>query len=110
MSTLHFIGLTCHKTQEAIDEPYLRVNDRKVWGPKKMNDGEARDLGGVSVPFSHSAYIELWEDDRIGRDDLFGNTTASKSMEGLGEQRVTFTAHRGNYTLSYEVLPDHAPA
>lgn len=104
MSTLKLIGLTCNNTQEARDEPYLVVNGQKVWGKKKMNDGQSRNLN-VNVSIEQRAIIELWEYDKIGRNDRFGQLNVNVEDQRSGEMHHTFTHRHASYTLTYEVMP-----
>lgn len=102
MSTLKLKGLVCNNTQEARDEPYLIVDGQKVWGPKKMNDGDSKSLD-INVPISQRAHIELWEKDRIGRNDCFGRLDVFPESNPSGTQQHTFRHRHASYTLTYEV-------
>ncbi|WP_419176014.1 hypothetical protein [Desulfosediminicola sp.] len=71
MTYLKLNRLTCRKTQEAIDEPYLRAiigrHNDIVWGPQSLDDGESSPLDW-DVTFWTRAEVQLWEHDRIKHD------------------------------------------
>lgn len=111
MATLILRGLICDKTREARDEPYLveqadggeRIT---IWGPRRMNDGEARALS-LSRTFFTDIRIELWEWDRIGRDNHIGNLALlmrNVPPGGIGETSHRIEGSRARYRLIYEVI------
>nr|QNO48667.1 hypothetical protein AMAKCJMG_00001 [Methanosarcinales archaeon ANME-2c ERB4] len=107
MPTLRLLALACRKTQEAIDEPYLEVNNRRVWGPHSMNDGDSESLD-IDVEFSRVAHVDLWEYDRA-RSDQIGGKDVDSSISGAGTQRVNLDGRRAKYTLTYEVIEEEVP-
>jgi hypothetical protein len=114
MPTIHLIGLVCEKTKEAIDEPYLTAhvdgrNIGTIWGPQKMNDGDARriywsrNFGYVEDAPEPVIRISLYEDDRRGTDDHIGDLSLSRDVHEAGEVRHVLEGHRARYVLSYEI-------
>jgi hypothetical protein len=108
--------ILCEKTQEAVDEPYLRIivdegtptEDRTTWGPVPMNDGETRPIDILPKVFYETIRIELWERDRIGRDDRIGVLALRASDASSGGQHHRFEGRLARYTLTYVVNPSHA--
>jgi hypothetical protein len=116
MSELILKAITCHQTQEAIDEPYLRVtvgdNSWIEWGPASMNDGETQVINR-RIHFDSWIAVELWERDQH-RDNQIGGAFRFHHVRDLGEDILAFPEmrHMGRfgaaYTLSYEVVEDDA--
>ena len=57
--------------QRKKDEAYLRVNQRTVWGVKKMKRGQESSIQKL-VNIGESAVIQLFDQDRYNRDDPMG--------------------------------------
>ena len=112
MTWLHLEGIVCEKTQEAIDEPYLKVivdegritHQSATWGPVIMDDGDARRID-LSKRFLETARIELWERDTVGSDDLIDDLTLSASDTRSGGRSIQLKGHHAIYTLTYAVNP-----
>ena len=111
MSTLILKGLICDKTREARDEPYLveradGADSITIWGPHRMNDGEARSLS-LSRTFFTDIRIELWEWDRSGPDEAIGDLLLQMRnipAAGIRETSHSLEGSRARYRLVYEVL------
>jgi len=105
MATLNLLGLTCVRTQEGKDEPYLKIfsdgEQSGEWGWERMEDGQTIHLD-LSVNYDTRAEIQLWENDRR-RDDLLGSLMLSRAYEGLGEFRSHIYRHRAHYYVTFEV-------
>ncbi len=112
MAVLDLRGIICDKTQEAVDEPYLRVfvdrgehsSDRWGWGPVSMDDGDARSINWSRI-FHERIRIELWEHDRVGRDDHIGDLSLVATDEWGSEQSHRLAGRRAIYRLIYAVNP-----
>ncbi len=112
MAVLDLLGIICDKTQEAVDEPYLEVfvdggehhSDRWSWGPVSMNDGDARSINWSRI-FHERIRIELWEHDRVGRDDHIGDLSLVATDEWGSEQSHRLTGRGAEYRLIYAVNP-----
>jgi hypothetical protein len=106
---LRLIGLACERTEDwtGPDEAYLKVNDRRVWGPVDVNNGQFIDLRTVGeIPFRERARVDLYDQDAgwLDRDDHLGATYARASDQGRGEREHRFAADGASYTLTYEVV------
>lgn len=115
MAVLDLRGIICDKTQEAIDEPYLRafeiVRGREstwgtIWGPRSMDDGDARSINWGRA-FQGRIRIELWEHDRR-RDDHIGDLELDATDERGSEQSYRIVGKRAKYRLIYAVNPQRA--
>jgi hypothetical protein len=131
--TLRLLSLECVQSQELDgDEAYLTLNGDKVWsaGRARMSHDLAHahrcnlvdfasgrlqtDEGWVAIltsrrdPFvfarlSGEAALQLWDDDRLTRDDLLGETPISETDIGRGPISVLFTRDGASYRLTYQV-------
>lgn len=109
---LKLIHLYCGKTEDngGVDQPYLRVNDRKVWGPVSLEQGSEtslEDVQEIAFPRGGSrTVIRLYEKDKgvFDGDDFLGAHTAYGSEADGAERTATFTEDEANYTLTYKVL------
>ena len=108
---LNLKSLECTNAQERKDEPYIKVNGRRVWGPQTMRTGETRRIGiRLSVDPNDKLKIELWEKDR-GKDELIGSETVTyttKEIWGESAGYPSFRFHRdkgisGNATYKLHV-------
>ena len=103
--TLQFVGLECI-TPEGLAFPdaiYFKINGEK-WPDKRlaMSTGDYFDLEGyVSIQFSESIKIELWDDDTWDPDDFLGSNTIDCSYDADGV--VRFKEDGANYKLYYRV-------
>ena len=86
MATLYLNSIKCYEQEDhwGDDDAYIRVNGRKVWGTKKMDDGQTRQIN-KSVGFDSKAEIVLWEKDDADPDDKLGVQTLRQ--DDLGERR-----------------------
>jgi hypothetical protein len=131
--TLRLLTLECIQAQEIDgDEAYLTMNGRKVWsvGRDRMSQdlshahrcSEVDFAGGRKLthegwitmsPFDPGEFIfgglsgtmvvQLWDDDRLTRDDLLGETPISEADIGHGHISVLFTRDGARYRLTYQV-------
>lgn len=83
----------------ASDEPYLKVNGRKVWGPRSIDEGQQRPIG---VVVHEGDKVSLYEEDLGGPfdDDDFLGDAEVKGASGTLE----FSRDDANYTLSYRPM------
>jgi hypothetical protein len=106
MAKLQPVSLTCHTTQDwdGSDEIYVTINDNRVWGPRKMKDGEQLDLTKVApVPFRRRIRLDMYDldagapvfDDHLGRAVVYAVRKGSKVHE--------FNNYGADYTLEYRV-------
>lgn len=108
MPILRLLTLKCIETEDSSgpDSAYITVGDRKVWGPKDINDGQTKVIN-KDVKFSRRAEIRLYDEDDLDANDFLGNHVVNKSEAGTGEQSKTFTEDDAVYRLWYIVLPDN---
>ena len=104
MPTLHIKNIHCIETEDnwGADHAYLYVNGEHIWGPKRINDDQWRDIK-ASVSFTEIAVIELYEKDDNDPDDYLGTWVARNNENGRGEIRAFFNADDCNYEMFYEV-------
>lgn len=104
--TLRLVSLECVRQEDftGTDEPYLRVDGNRVWGPVNLGAGQTVDLRGVS-PFAirPRVAIDLFDEDFPDDDDHLGRTFARHGQAGQGGQTHTFTGDGAKYHLKYEV-------
>jgi hypothetical protein len=96
---IHAIRLTTDDRLSGKDEPYIRVDGKKVWGPKGINQGEILDVYKMRLVGSNST-IQLWEDDPLYDDGL---GTLSLSRKGFG-LLATFKGKGGEYRIRYDLF------
>lgn len=116
---LHLIGLACKETEDftGADSAYLRVNGIRVWGPVRMNNGDAKTLTDVPpIEFSGNAKVALFDKDSgasidyyvgnqpLDEDDELGVATISSALAGAGEKSYVFNKDGANYTLICKVV------
>jgi len=76
MHNLKLLSLTCHRTDDSIeeaydvidttveDEPYLLFKNKMIWSVKMMKANDVEDLSEVeTILFNESVDIELWDRD-----------------------------------------------
>lgn len=107
MPILRLKTLECKVTEDntGADEAYLRVDGRKVWGPKSMNTNDTKTIN-KDFNFTTNINITLYDEDvggPIDPDDNLGTVVARADQAGTGEQQGSFTQHRASYVLYYEV-------
>jgi len=118
----HPIALVCNETEDltGADDAYLRVNGVRIWGPVRMNDGDAKVLTDAPpVEFSGFAVVSLFDKDsgyavedydlafenwNLDEDDRLGTVTIPEGMAGFGEQSCEFDLDGANYRLVYKVV------
>ena len=107
---LHLLSLECHETEDTTgaDEVYLRVGGRHVYGPKPINNGDAKAIGGedgLIIPFDRSTEVQLWDSDSgfLDRDDLIDTHVVRASEVPEGEKRERLMGDGADYTLVYRV-------
>ena len=109
---VELISLKCNTRHErrrhAPDEVYLKIMDRRVTKPFKMDAGHMVNLDHLGpYPFLGSAEIELWDSDKPkgdrNPDDYLGNTFARESDHRRDEIAYEFTGSGAHYVLTYRV-------
>ena len=105
MPWLKLGSITCHKQEDwtGDDDPYVKVNGRRVWGPKSMDVGQTREINHW-VGFSRRAHVVLYECDSWDGDDHLGAHTLTREHIGIGEQEYAFSEDGANYTIWIEVI------
>ncbi len=118
MPELNFVSLKCHRTDDTSesddhsfdmtveDEPYLKVNYKRVWGVKRMKSGDLVDLSNVEpVMFDEKISVELWDKDAgfFPDDDRMGKLIVHANQGRLGELTHEFKRKNAKYTLTYNV-------
>ena len=118
MPSLKLLSLTCHRTDDSIeedydvidttveDEPYLLSNNKMIWSVKMMKANDVEDLSEVeTILFDESVDIELWDRDSEHNitNDKIGELIIKASQKGLGVQRHEFRRRNARYTLTYKV-------
>lgn len=115
MAILDLRGIICDKTQERIDEAYLKAFEivrgrERTWGTiweRSMDDGDARSINWGRI-FAVRIRIELWEHDRFGADDHIGDLELDATDERGSEQSYRIVGKRAKYRLIYAVNPQRA--
>lgn len=114
MAFIELISLRCNDAQEGTDEPYLRVNGRRVWGPASMVTGNTQAIR-QDIEVDGDVTVQLRECDRRGREDTFGTFTLSqREVDQMlrgdhgGDFSYVFRRDKGitgdaSYTLTYNV-------
>jgi hypothetical protein len=80
----------------ASDEPYLKVNGKKVWGARSIDEGQQRPIG---VVVHEGDKVSLYEEDVGGPfddDDFLGDA----EVQGVNGT-LAFSRDDVDYTLSY---------
>ena len=118
MHNLKLLTLTCHRTDDSIeedydvidttveDEPYLVSNNNIIWNVNTMKANDVEDLGEVeTIFFDDSVDIELWDRDSEHNitNDKIGGLIIKASLKGLGVQKHEFKRRNARYTLTYKV-------
>ena len=108
MPTLKLTTLECKVTEDytGADDAYLRVNGKKVWGPKKMNNNDTKEVN-LDFKFTTNISVTLYDEDAggpIDPDDNLGTVVARADQAGTGEQQGAFTQSCALYVLYYEVV------
>ena len=104
MPTLKLKTLTCFETDdERFDDAFLKVDGTTVWGPTRITGGQDQTIE-VEVPFSTKASIELWDKDRLSKDDHLGTHNVRESEAGGGEGQARYHCGTARYRLTYEVV------
>jgi hypothetical protein len=131
--TVQVINLKCLEAQENDgDEIELRFNGAVIWrsGKLKMHHRPSsgdqvsefdfaggRRLGSAGwqmlMPYNPGdfrikgvrgeAYFEIWEQDRLSRDDFLGRSPVSARDAGRGQISIVFRRDGGHYLLTYRV-------
>lgn len=106
MPTLNLIRIKCIETEDNLgaDHAYITIDDNKVWGNTKINDGQTKDIGH-SHTFSHRATVRLYDYDSDSADDFLGELTVTRSDADAAEKTHNFTEDDANYRLHYTVTP-----
>jgi len=106
---LGLISIRCNDAQEATDEAYITVDERRVWGPRNMKSRETESIGGAPIIVSTPVVIEVWEEDAYNSENIGTHTINITDRFAFGEtQRHTFSRDRGivgdaSYTLTYTI-------
>jgi hypothetical protein len=104
---LHLLDLICEFENDGFgsDEPYITINDVRVWSGSNVDRGDVEFLD-LRFDFSDSIHVELWEDDGgvTGSDDLEGDWWVSAVDVGTGIHTLQDQFGGGSYKLRYEVL------
>jgi hypothetical protein len=97
---IHAVRLTTDDRWTGKDEPYIRVDGLKVWGPTGINQGEI--LGVYQYhPVGRYSTIQLWEDDPLYDDGL---GTLGLYRKGFGFDLLhTFKGKGGEYRIRYDL-------
>ena len=118
MPSLKLLSLTCHRTDDSIeedydvidttveDEPYLVSNNNMIWSIKMMKANDVEDLSEVeTIFFDESVDIELWDRDSKHNitNDKIGGLIVKASEKSLGVQKHEFKRRNARYTLIYKV-------
>jgi len=118
MPNLKLLTLTCHRTDDSIeedydvidttveDEPYLAFNNKIIWSIKTMKANDVEDLSEVeTIFFDESVDIELWDRDSEHNitNDKIGGLIINASQKGLCIQKHEFQRKNARYTLTYKV-------
>ena len=83
----------------ANDEPYVKVNGKKVWGPRSIDKGQTRPVG---VVVRAGDTVSLYDEDLGGldSDDHLGDAQVSAGPSGV----LTFDDDGAAYTLGFGPL------
>jgi len=105
MPRLILINLHCIETEDnsGADHVYITIDDAKVWGPVKINDGQTKNIG-VNHDFVHRAIVRLYDYDSTSADDFLGSLTVTTSDADGREKEHYFTEDDANYRMNYKVL------
>jgi hypothetical protein len=96
---IHAVRLTTDDRFSGKDEPYIRVDGIKVWGPTGINQGEILGVYQYHAVGRYST-IQLWEDD-LRYDDRMG--TLGLFRAGIGfDKLATFKGKGGEYRIRYD--------
>jgi hypothetical protein len=115
MCILRLLSLTCRKTQESRDEPYVVVyvdGVRQVstdW--HDMDDGDSLRLDEAPyhlppISFRTRAEVQLWEHDRVGNDDHLGTLVVTRAYPGIGEVARDIRSGNAHYVITFDVTAD----
>ena len=103
-SSVRLVRLECHNTEDSTgaDEAYLNYNGNRVFGIKKINDGQSRNIGVVKS-LSGTATVSLYDEDWPDGDDFLGSIIIRADERGTGLRSQNFTRDGAFYTLFYRV-------
>ncbi len=99
--------LVCLDTEDTFgsDEAFLRYNGELVFGPRKIKEGQSRDIN-VTRPIDVRALVQLFDDDSPDGNDHLGTIEILRGEVGAGQRSVGFTGDGANYLLFYRVVND----
>lgn len=97
--------LVCLDTEDTFgsDEAFLRYNGELVFGPRKIKEGQSRDIN-VTKPIDGVAVVQLFDDDSPDADDNLGTRQIRQNEVGTGQRSVRFDDDGANYLLFYRVV------
>jgi hypothetical protein len=103
-SEVKLVRLACNTTEDSTgaDEAYLNYNGERVFGIRKINDGQTLEIGVVRR-IDGSAVVSLFDEDSPDPDDFLGNITISEQELNRGLRSQNFNRDGARYTLFYRV-------
>lgn len=103
-SEVRLVRLACSVTEDSTgaDEAYLNYNGERVFGIRKINDGQTLEIGVVRR-INGSAVVSLFDEDSPDADDFLGSITISEQELNQGLRSQNFTRDGAFYTLFYRV-------
>jgi hypothetical protein len=104
MPKLELKMLHCIETEDnhGADHAYITIDDNKIWGPVRINDGEDQNVG-YTHEFVHRATVRLYDYDSSSGDDYLGMLQATANDANGVEQTAYFTEDDASYRLNYVV-------
>ena len=106
MPICRVLRIKCRKRQDnSYDEPYIKVNGKRVWSGEKMSEGQTREIHQDSR-FIRRAVVRLYEADWPDPDDFLGEHVITRADINSGEQELPFRESRADYSIWVIVLED----
>lgn len=110
-----YLGIfRCEKTQEAIDEPFIKIfidggltqENRGQWDCISINDGDVKTIGRT-CDFNENVRIEVWEKDRK-RNDFIGEFTINHTNNVISQQSQSVSGRNARYSILYSINALHS--
>ncbi|MXV74203.1 hypothetical protein F4Z99_07985 [Candidatus Poribacteria bacterium] len=106
MPTCRLCRITCYEQEDwtGDDHPYILVNSRRVWGPRRTDEGQTHEIN-LDVQFNHRVKLTLMEDDRWEEDDQIGSHIITRGDISEDEKELKFREDDANYSIWVLVSP-----
>ena len=100
MPTCKLLRIKCYEQEDwtGDDHPYILVNGKKVWGPKRMDEGQIHEID-LDFRFNHRIKVVLIEHDQWDDDDYLGEHIITREDISEDEKELKFREDDANYSI-----------